>query len=172
MELAFSHHRACRFTCDISSGDDNVVIKGDAKRIHAWDLTLHRGKGVAIGSLGESGSGREEEVSDVHFHNVKVSGSVHGARIKTWQGGAGRVRNITFHSFFLDHVSYGILIDQSYCPRSQRPEGCSNDGRAVSIEDVQFTSFTGTFLKEARRIVCTRCSGIEYKDLQMVHAGH
>lgn len=153
----------------ISSGDDNVVIKEGSRDVLAERLTLLRGKGISIGSLGERGASGQA-VADVRFRAVLMDSCMHGARIKTWMGGHGLVQNVTFEDFKLRRVAYGILIDQSYCPLSQRPEGCASEAaatHAVDIKDVLFKSFTGTYVVESQRVICLRCNNVRYEEIRM-----
>lgn len=151
----------------IESGDDNVVVKEGSHFVHAEGLRLFGGKGVSIGSLGERGA-KDQVVTDVIFRNVSLRKSVHGARIKTWKGSRGLIRNVSFESFVVEDVDIGILIDQKYCPSSQRPEGCpESDVDGIDIEDVHFRSFTGTVLRRDRDISCVHCRDITYDGIVM-----
>jgi len=153
---------------EIESGDDNIVIKEGSHRVHVESVTLFRGKGVSIGSLGERAA-EAQVVTDVVFRNISLDWSMHGARIKTWLGGQGLVRNISFDQFTLENVAYGVLIDQKYCPLSQRPEGCddSEEAPAISIENVTFTSFSGSYRNAEKKVYCKRCSGISFRDVNL-----
>ncbi|CAJ1375563.1 unnamed protein product [Effrenium voratum] len=150
----------------IESGDDNVVVKEGSHDIYGEDLQLRRGKGVSIGSLGER-SAEGQVVMNVRFRNLTVTQSVHGARIKTWKGAQGLVRNVSFESFKLLDVMVGILIDQTYCPPSQRPEGCENDGEAIRIERVRFSDFSGSFLQTDRKVLCNACEDVTYQNIAL-----
>jgi len=157
---------------EIESGDDNVVIKEGSQGVLAENLMLYRGKGVSIGSLGERAA-EAQTVKDVIFRNVSLDWSMHGARIKTWIGATGLAQNITFESFSLENVGYGMLIDQNYCPVSQRPEGCLRDGEdahsvdAIAIKDVRFRNFSGTYMREDRRVACVRCTSVTFRHFRM-----
>jgi len=156
---------------EVESGDDNVVIKEGSRGIVVENLSLFRGKGVSIGSLGERAT-EDQMVADIVFRNVSLYYSMHGARIKTWIGSQGHVKNITFDTFNLENVAYGILIDQKYCPLSQRPEGCGKpeeafQRQAIVIEDVRFRSFHGTFMNEDKKVACVRCKRVTVKDAKM-----
>merc|ERR1712232_840681 len=149
----------------IMSGDDNVVIKEGSSMVDGEHLTLMRGKGIAIGSLGEQGASNQV-ITDISFRNVHLDRCAYGARIKTWMGGHGVVRNISFESFQLKDVRTGVLIDQKYCPLSQKPEGCVGGADpstpAVALRDVRFKDFTGSVSK-THKVDCQRCSAIEFQ---------
>mmetsp|Transcript_166470 Transcript_166470/g.534818 ORF Transcript_166470/g.534818 Transcript_166470/m.534818 type:complete len:658 (-) Transcript_166470:9-1982(-) len=153
--------------CQIDSGDDNVVIKEGSHAIYGVNLVLRRGKGISIGSLGERGSS-QQFVTDIVFRNVTLQRSYYGARIKTWKGSTGLVRNVTFESFFVQDVLVGIMVDQNYCPLSQRPEGCRDGGvDAIRLEDVAFRGFSGTFVREERQISCLRCIDMRFERIAL-----
>merc|ERR1711972_274209 len=154
---------------EVESGDDNVVIKEGSRKIIVDSVVLFRGKGVSIGSLGERAA-EAQVVKDILFRNVSLDYSMHGARIKTWIGATGLVKNVTFEWFKMHNVAYGILIDQNYCPLSQRPEGCGNVDEvvdAISIEDVRFRSFHGTFMRESKKVSCVRCKRVTVRDIKL-----
>lgn len=156
----------------IESGDDNVVVKEGSHNVACHGLLLRRGKGVSIGSLGERGA-EDQVVTNISFHNVTLDQSMHGARIKTWKGAHGLVKNVTFSMFKTARVVTGILIDQTYCPPSQRPEGCAGGpSDAIRIEDVHFRDFTGTFLHQDRKVLCSLCSGVTYEGISLQPAAH
>eukprot|EP00929_Paragymnodinium_shiwhaense_P023798 TRINITY_DN14811_c0_g2_i1.p1 TRINITY_DN14811_c0_g2~~TRINITY_DN14811_c0_g2_i1.p1 ORF type:complete len:1654 (-),score=279.46 TRINITY_DN14811_c0_g2_i1:344-5305(-) len=163
-------------SCTLHSGDDNLVIKEGSRGIYAENLLLVGGKGISIGSLGEQGA-KQQVVMDVLIKKVRIKGSVHGARIKTWLGGRGLVRNVTFEDMELDDVRYGLKIDQNYCPASQRPEGCGMgafdhyDQPAVALRDITFKKWTGK-VGAKFGIDCHRCSNVLVDDLNMQEAYH
>merc|ERR1712070_1024266 len=138
--------------CDITSGDDNIAIKRGSSFIHASDNILRYGKGVSIGSLGERES--EGSVTDSTFDNFKVFGAQHGARIKTWRGGRGKVSNLTFSRFVCEDCGVATLVDQDYCPRSQKPNGCQNETSSIEIANVHFDDFSGRVRGESHDFRC------------------
>lgn len=157
---------------EVESGDDNVVIKEGTRDVVVEGVSLFRGKGVSIGSLGERAAD-DQFVSDILFRNVSLDYSLHGARIKTWIGARGLVRNVTFELFKLHNVAYGVLIDQNYCPRSQRPEGCTSGDEdwqtvdAINIEDVRFRNFSGTYMQKDRSVACARCRSVTFRSVRL-----
>eukprot|EP00928_Gymnodinium_smaydae_P009936 TRINITY_DN13728_c0_g2_i1.p1 TRINITY_DN13728_c0_g2~~TRINITY_DN13728_c0_g2_i1.p1 ORF type:complete len:1062 (+),score=172.60 TRINITY_DN13728_c0_g2_i1:142-3327(+) len=159
--------------CEIASGDDNVVIKEGSSRVFGERLVLSRGKGISIGSLGEQGSSGQI-VADIYFGQVTLLRSMHGVRVKTWLGGFGLVRNLTFEDFRFVDVRTAVLIDQHYCPRSQKPEGCGEDANfvsAVAIRNVRFRNFSGTVL-QPHRIDCQSCSRFAFDGAFLAERSH
>mmetsp|Transcript_40556 Transcript_40556/g.87035 ORF Transcript_40556/g.87035 Transcript_40556/m.87035 type:complete len:622 (+) Transcript_40556:348-2213(+) len=150
------------------SGDDNIVIKESTQDVFVSDVILSRGKGISIGSLGERAANRQV-VNNIFFSNVTLHQSFYGARIKTWRGGSGIVRNVTFENFVLDRVIVGFIVDQDYCPLSQRPEGCAdlNEEQAIRLEDVNFRAFTGSYTSQERSIACRHCWQVNFQDIDL-----
>lgn len=155
--------------CELHSGDDNVVIKEASWNIRVWNLVLRYGKGVSIGSLGET-IGRESlVVGDVHFRNVSLIGCRHGVRIKTWRGGVGSVINSSFQDFQMSGGKIGVFIDQTYCPASQRPEGCSDSKEAVLIKGLFFRRFSGILTAKPcfpTEVRCSNCIDVKFDDFE------
>jgi len=166
ISIIASEHVSIR-NSDIESGDDNLVIKGGSRDVLAESLQLYRGKGLAIGSLGERGL--EETVTNVVLRNISVQQCHYGMRLKTWQGGRGFVRNVSVASFALHDVKVGISVDQTYCASTQLPGGCASlrSHDAVRIEDVRFRDVTGTYWKAARVEHCVDCSRISYEGVNL-----
>ncbi|KAK9140117.1 hypothetical protein Scep_009798 [Stephania cephalantha] len=65
-----------------------------------------------IESLGEGGA--YDTVEKVNVKNCNLTGTQHGVRIKTWQGGSGYARSITFEDISFNSVKNPIIIDQYY----------------------------------------------------------
>ncbi|KAK1271027.1 putative polygalacturonase [Acorus gramineus] len=80
------------------------------------------GHGISIGSLGKDGD--RATVEQIHVQHCSFSGTTNGARIKTWQGGSGYARGITFNNITLTSTANPIIIDQFYCD-SAKPCGIS-----------------------------------------------
>lgn len=102
--------------CNISTGDDNVAVKGGCQGVLVQDCYFAYGHGCSIGSINTTG------VQDVMLKNITFVGTENGARIKTWQGGTALVQNISYVSLRMEEVGYPILIDMYYCPGG----GCKN----------------------------------------------
>ena len=127
--------------CHISTGDDNVAIKEGSKRVQVLGGLFHKGHGLSIGSLGERRA--EQSVEDVLLANVRFYRTSNAARVKTWQGGRGHVRNVTFSNLDVRGVAHPFVLDQFYCPASQHPGACANETDAVEVSDVTVSGLTG-----------------------------
>ena len=127
--------------CHVSAGDDNVAIKEGSRRVQVLGGLFHKGHGLSIGSLGERHT--EQSVEDVLLANVRFYRTSNAARVKTWQGGRGRVRNVTFSNLDVRGVYHPLVLDQFYCPESQHPGVCANETDAVEVSDVKVSGIVG-----------------------------
>ncbi|PKI40886.1 hypothetical protein CRG98_038727 [Punica granatum] len=143
-------------TAPTKPGDDNEGIQNWIQFVSLEGLVVNgsgsiNGQGFAcIGSLGHHES--YATVEDVHVSSCTFIGTQNGARIKTWQGGSGYARNITFKDIILESVNRSIIIDQFYCPHKT----CPSERMAVKISSVRFAGFYGTSLD--RRAISLNCS--------------
>jgi len=103
---------------------------------------LQNGHGSSIGSIGEDAT--YGEVENVTIKNIVFKSTVNCARLKTWQGGQGFIRNILFQNLTLSEVGLPMVIDQYYCPSSQHPGPCANSSLAVAISNVSFLDIQGS----------------------------
>lgn len=130
--------------CYLATGDDNIAIKPNAYNMYIDNVYCGHGHGTSIGSIGEDGS--TGYVENITFNNIYYDGTVNVARIKTWQGGKGKVSDVSYIGMEFENVDYPLLIDQYYCPSSQHPKPCVNETDAVEIKDVLFENFYGTHM--------------------------
>ncbi|RVW22801.1 putative polygalacturonase [Vitis vinifera] len=140
IDIASSNHVQVR-NSKIGTGDDCIAISARCSFINITSVTCGPGHGISIGSLGDPGSGDFDRVSEVHVRSCNFTGrNTTGVRIKTWQGGEGEVKKITYEDIVFDNVRYPIVIDQFYCPNN----ACKNHTSALAISDVLYTRITGT----------------------------
>ncbi|CAK9164854.1 unnamed protein product [Ilex paraguariensis] len=97
----------------IRTGDDCISIVSNSSRIRIRNIACGPGHGISIGSLGKSNSW--DQVHDVSVKGAIISNTENGLRIKSWQGGSGFARKITFQNVRMENVSNPIIIDQYYC---------------------------------------------------------
>ncbi|KAK9229362.1 hypothetical protein WN944_022324 [Citrus x changshan-huyou] len=149
---------------NIATGDDCVAINTGSSQINVTGLTCGPGHGISIGSLGKQGEAAA--VEEVHVKNCTLNATQNGLRIKTWQGGSGYARKITFNDITLTDVDNPIIIDQFYCPHEQ----CSNETNAVKISDVSYTGIHGTSItQDAIALNCSRTVGCDNIVLEHIH---
>ncbi|XP_022716175.1 probable polygalacturonase At3g15720 isoform X2 [Durio zibethinus] len=145
--------------CFFGTGDDCIAINGGSSHINITRLTCGPGHGISVGSLGKNG--KNETVEWVQVENSIFNGTQNGARIKTWVGGAGFARDISFVGVQLINAENPIIIDQHYCPH----QTCQPEAKtAVKISNVRFSGFKGTSATEvAIKLDCSSivpCTGI------------
>ncbi|KAL8465689.1 hypothetical protein ACS0TY_034966 [Phlomoides rotata] len=135
----------------IGTGDDCISIVSNSSGIRIKNIYCGPGHGISIGSLGKYNS-------SAYVQNVSVKGAVflnteNGVRIKTWQGGSGFAKKITFENMWMKNVSNPIIIDQYYC---DSPLSCPNQTSAVIIDNISFRDIRGTSTtEEAIRLSCS-----------------
>ncbi|KAL0441615.1 UNVERIFIED_CONTAM: putative polygalacturonase [Sesamum radiatum] len=150
----------------ITTGDDCISIVSNSSRIRVKNVVCGPGNGISIGSLGKYNS--SASVQDVTVSGGALFDSKNGVRIKTWQGGSGFARNITFENIWMKNVSNPIVIDQYYC---DSPETCGNQTSAVSIDSIYFRNIKGTSAtEEAIRLACSDsypCKRLYLENIQL-----
>ncbi|KAI5316753.1 hypothetical protein L3X38_036460 [Prunus dulcis] len=125
----------------IGTGDDCIAINGGCYDLNIANIAC--GPGSCVGSLGANGA--LETVQNVYVRDSSFSGTTNGARIKTWQGGSGYAKNITFEKITLDAAKNPIIIDQFYC---NNDHNCKSQASALFVEDVKYIDFEGTSANE------------------------
>nr|XP_004510272.1 probable polygalacturonase At3g15720 [Cicer arietinum] len=146
----------------ISTGDDCIAVNGGSSYINATRLYCGPGHGISVGSLGRGRS--YETVEEVHVYNCTFTNTTNGARIKTYPGGSGYARKITFEQINLINVTYPIIIDQHYGVKDETES-------AVRVSDVTYRGFNGTAFRDiAIKLLCSSlgCSNIVLDDIHIV----
>ncbi|KAG2620782.1 hypothetical protein PVAP13_3NG201178 [Panicum virgatum] len=158
----------------IGAGDDCLSVATGTANLYAAGIECGPGHGISIGSLGRWNS--RAEVSNVTVDGATVSGTMFGARIKTWQGGSGFVRGVRFLNMAMDRVRYPILIDQNYCTRPHPSDTTACDHQesrssAVEVSNVVFGNIWGTAVaRDAIRLHCSEafpCRDVVLRDVQL-----
>lgn len=157
--------------CVIKTGDDCVSVENGTHNLFVSKVVCGPGHGISIGSLGDDNS--RAEVSGVTIDSVQLYGTTNGARIKTWQGGSGYAKGITFQNMIMDNVQNPIIIDQNYCD-SAKP--CTkSQGSAVEVSNVVFKNIRGTTVsKDAIKLSCSdnvSCSDIVLENIDLKMEG-
>ncbi|KAK6928351.1 Glycoside hydrolase, family 28 [Dillenia turbinata] len=153
---------------DLACGDDCVSIQTGSSNIYIHDVTCGPGHGISIGGLGKDKT--KAYVSNISVRNVTMHNTMTGVRIKTWQGGSGSVRGITFSDIRVSEVQTPIMIDQYYCDR----KGCKNQTSAVSISDISYENIRGTYTVEPVHLACSDskpCTGLSLSDIELTPQG-
>ncbi|KAJ7949617.1 Pectin lyase-like superfamily protein [Quillaja saponaria] len=132
---------------NIGTGDDCIAMNDGTSYINITGVSCGPGHGISVGSLGEDGA--EETVEQVIVHDCSFSGTQNGLRIKTWQGGSGYVRNISYDQITFANTYNPIIIDQFYVDRGRQlyvDEG--NQASAVEISNITYRDVNGTSASE------------------------
>ncbi|KAI3737924.1 hypothetical protein L2E82_27940 [Cichorium intybus] len=150
----------------IKTGDDCIALINGSSQINITGINCGPGHGISIGSLGINGEYATAE--GIYVRNCNFSGTQNGARIKTWQGGSGYARDITFEQITLHNVNNPILIDQYYCPGGNN---CPKETSAVKISGINYRFFQGTSSsRTAINFDCSNkvaCSGISLDQINI-----
>ena len=153
-------------SCRIGTGDDCISISNASFAVKMKGIVCDPGHGISIGSLGQGGS--YAAVEGISLDNARISRAQNGVRIKTWQGGAGYVRNVRFSNVLVDGVDHPIIIDQFYCD-SRTP--CANQSTNVQVSNVMYRNITGTSRRaEAIKFACSDavpCSDIVLSNINL-----
>ncbi|RZC48002.1 hypothetical protein C5167_040934 [Papaver somniferum] len=134
------------------SGDDCVSIGDKSSYVYVRNCHCGPGHGVSIGSLGSGGT--DAQVEEIHVENIKFVGTMFGCRIKTYQGGKGYCRAVTFKHSNFTNVLNPLYIDQHYFSNS--PVETS----AVRISDVTFDDLRGTTDIRTPSAISMKCSNV------------
>ncbi|XP_047088979.1 polygalacturonase-like [Lolium rigidum] len=152
--------------CVIKTGDDCMSIEDGTHNLLVTKVVCGPGHGISIGSLGDDNS--RAEVSGITVDSVQLYGTTNGVRIKTWQGGSGYAKGITFQNIIMDNVQNPIIIDQNYCD-SAKP--CMKQESAVEISNVVFKNIRGTTIsKDAINLSCSNqasCTNIVLENIDL-----
>nr|GMD24656.1 polygalacturonase At1g48100 [Ipomoea batatas] len=148
----------------IGSGDDCVSIQTGCSNVHVHHINCGPGHGISLGGLGKDKS--VACVSNILVENVVMENTLYGARIKTWQGGIGSVKNVSFSDIQVSDVKVPIMIDQYYCDKHV----CKNQTGAVAIQGVKFDRIVGTFAAQPFHLACSNavpCTDVHLADIQL-----
>lgn len=100
------------YSCNISTGDDNVVCDNDAQYVHVWNCKFGTGHGASIGSF-------TNNIKHVWFDHIDMNGTTAGIRMKTGSDSNGKLRgggeeDWKFTNFTMTKVKNPFSIDCFY----------------------------------------------------------
>lgn len=125
------------------NGDDCVSVVNGARNILAKNgycgFSSH---GLSIGSLGRGGA--VQTVANVVFDNWTMEGAVYAARFKSWTGGQGWAKNVTWRNIKALNVSTAIFITQNYFDQDKGPRPNNTSGTSTSVDNFLFENFEGS----------------------------
>ncbi|CAL0333474.1 unnamed protein product [Lupinus luteus] len=140
----------------IGTGDDCIAIKGGTKFLNISNIKCGPGHGISVGSLG--GHGQEEYVSDIHVRHCSITGATGGVKIKTWAGGKGSVKRVTFKHITVQQTNYPVHINQHYYHSKEQRQ-------ALEVSDVTFSDIHGTSTTE--NSIVLDCANIGCKNIKL-----
>lgn len=148
----------------IGCGDDCISIQTGCSNVRVHNINCGPGHGISIGALGVDRT--KACVSNVTVYDSTVHDSLNGVRIKTWQGGMGSVRGVSFSNIQVSNVKMPINIDQYYC----ESRTCMNRTSAVAISDVTYEKIRGTYIDTALHLACSDtvpCTELKLIDIEL-----
>lgn len=142
----------------IENGDDCLTVGNGASNIIFRNSYCEGGHGLSVGSLGKGGS--IASVNNVTIDNVIMKNSLYGARFKSWTGGNGLAKNITWQNIFFQNVPFPvsrvrsvrliyhsscrkIYVTQNYWDQGLGPKPNSTSTNNTHIQDFTFRNFVG-----------------------------
>ncbi|XP_077217798.1 polygalacturonase At1g48100-like [Tasmannia lanceolata] len=149
----------------ISCGDDCISIQTGSSNIYIHHIQCGPGHGISIGGLGNDGS--LACVSNITVQNTTMQDTLYGVRIKTWQGGLGSVKSVSFSNIQVSNVKIPIAIDQFYCDK----KACTNKTNAVAISDINYDRINGTYSTQVIYLACSSsipCINIGIANISLV----
>ncbi|XP_015572486.2 probable polygalacturonase At3g15720 isoform X1 [Ricinus communis] len=143
----------------IGTGDDCIAVNGGCSHINITNVTCGPGHGISVGSLGDKGC--NDKVEDVHVQNCTFIGTQNGVRIKTWPGGSGYAKNISFERIVLHQTKNPIIIDQHYCNGHK----CTEKAVAVELSGIKYSGVEGT--SASKQAITFDCAKIGCRNIAM-----
>ncbi|KAK9751066.1 hypothetical protein RND81_02G239000 [Saponaria officinalis] len=150
---------------NIGCGDDCVSIQTGCSNIHLHHINCGPGHGISLGGLGKDRS--IACVSDIVVEDIVMQNTLYGVRIKTWPGGIGSVKNVTFSNVQVSDVKVPLVIDQFYCENNVH---CKNISGNVAISNIKFNQIVGTFSAQPVHLACSNdvpCVDVDLVDIQL-----
>ncbi|TFK47002.1 pectin lyase-like protein [Heliocybe sulcata] len=129
----------------IYNGDDAFTVGQNS--VGTRNVTFRRAyvsyssHGLSIGSLGKDPS-QPSNVSDILFEDVFLENTLYGARFKSWVGGVGLAKNVTYRNIGVRNVSFPLYLTQSYVDQ-ESPGAARVDNASVIMQDFTYDNFYG-----------------------------
>ncbi|XP_057812618.2 polygalacturonase At1g48100-like [Cryptomeria japonica] len=152
----------------LACGDDCMSIQTGCSGIRVHNINCGPGHGISIGSLGKDGT--KACVSNVSVYDSNIHDASNVVRIKTWQGGIGQVKSVSFSNIEVSNVKVPIDVDQFYCDK----KACSNQTSGVFISDVTYKKSTGTYSQTPVYLACSDempCTDLKLINIELEPVG-
>ncbi|KAK4938273.1 hypothetical protein LTR10_021252 [Elasticomyces elasticus] len=135
----------------IFNGDDAIAVQSGAHNILFQGGTIgYQSHGMSIGSLGQDQT-QFANVSNVTFDDITVISAVYASRFKSWIGGEGLAKNITWSNLRVYNVTFPIFVTQTYVnqgsPQTQLQNGTTTgrpNNSTVNMQGFTWANITGT----------------------------
>jgi hypothetical protein len=135
----------------IYNGDDAIAVQAGASNILVQGGIIgYQSHGMSIGSLGQN-QAKWANVSNITFNDITVVDAVYAARFKSWIGGKGLAKNVTWSNIHLYNVTFPIFVTQTYVNQGSAQTQLENgttvgrpNNSTVNMEDFTWSGFTGT----------------------------
>ncbi|TDZ53320.1 putative exopolygalacturonase C [Colletotrichum trifolii] len=132
---------------NIFNGDDAIAINDGANNVLFKNATIgFETHGMSVGSLG-SKVASVADVQNIRFEDVTVQGGLYAARFKSWIGGQGLAKNITWSNIRVDNVTFPIFVTQTYFNQASAG-GPRPNNSSVMMEDFTWEHFSGNINTE------------------------
>lgn len=133
------------YNCDISNGDDNVVIDKNGQYVHVWNCKFGTGHGASVGSY-------TQNVKHIIFDNITMNGTASGVRLKTGINSDGTLRgggeeDFVFSNITMTNVKNPFSIDCYYDKKYTTPEQDKANTRPL---DSTTPTYNGILLKNIK----------------------
>ncbi|MDD6553738.1 MAG: glycosyl hydrolase family 28 protein [Prevotellaceae bacterium] len=129
------------YNCNISNGDDNVVIDANGQYVHVWNCQFGTGHGASVGSF--TGSAKH-----ILFDGITFKGTSSGIRLKSNKDRGGGEDDFVFSNITMTDVDNPFSIDCYYDKHYTTPE-------KDAVDPADSTSTTPTFKNIVLRNVKT-----------------
>jgi hypothetical protein len=135
----------------IFNGDDAIAVQSGSHNVLFRGGTIgYQSHGMSIGSLGQN-QAVFANVRNIAFDDITVINAVYAARFKSWLGGQGLAKNISWSNIRVYNVSFPIFVTQTYINQGSSQTQLENGATAarpnnatVVMEDFSWSNFTGT----------------------------
>ncbi|KAK5230372.1 hypothetical protein LTR47_007788 [Exophiala xenobiotica] len=135
----------------IFNGDDAIAVQAGAHDVLFQGGTIgYQSHGMSIGSLGQN-QAKFANVTNIKFDDITVINAVYAARFKSWIGGQGLAKNITWSNLKVYNVTFPIFVTQTYFNQGSAQTQLENgttvgrpNNSTVNMEDFTWANITGT----------------------------
>lgn len=137
------------YNCNISNGDDNVVVDSDGQYIHVWNCYFGTGHGASIGSY-------TNNIKHVWFDQITMNGTTAGIRLKTGQDivngkvvlRGGGEEDFKFSNFTMTNVNNPFSMD-CYYDKNYSNDPATDEANAREVDDTTPT-YNGILLQNVK----------------------